>query len=200
MPLDLQDVLLQKAVLPEYFVQHRLEGWLVEHHLLPNSEQLEDVFADYQRRLRTLGEGDETCVKAHVIEPLLDVLGYTRLVHAPEVVTGAGAESGGSLLETADATRQLRAWAIPVGQALDAPNLRGQAYRLSPSRRAERVLRASGERIGLITDSQLKYFMSRLMHPGLVIFIPLCRGTTQFSDLSRVCEWKNLNSLSFDLC
>lgn len=69
------------------------------------------------------------------------------------VITREGAEDGGSLFLTTEG-KKLRVWATALGTDMDAPNRRGRAYRFSASRVAQRVLLASGERAGLLTDGE----------------------------------------------
>ena len=89
----------------------------------------------------------------HVLEPLVEHLGYDEIGRQCETITREGPEDGGWLL-TSLKGRSLRAWSAPLGMDLDAPNRRGRAYRFSPSRVAQRVLLAQGERIGLLTDGE----------------------------------------------
>ena len=84
---------------------------------------------------------------------LIERLGYASLERQAAVITREGAEDGGWLFSTPDG-KKLRAWTVSLGTDLDAPNRRGRAYRFSPSRVAQRVLLASGERMGLLTDGE----------------------------------------------
>ena len=56
---------------------------------------------------------------------------------------------------------RLRVWATPIEEDLDAPARRGRAYRFSHVRIAQRVLLATGERLGLLTNGiQLRLLIS----------------------------------------
>ena len=63
--------------------------------------------------------------------------------------TREGREDGGYLLTAPDGAK-LRVWTTDLDEDLDAPAKRGQAYRFSHLRIAQRVLLASGERVGLL--------------------------------------------------
>jgi hypothetical protein len=93
-----------------------------------------------------------------------------------EVITREGAEDGGWLFTTAEGQR-LRAWTVSLGTDLDAPNRRGRAYRFSPSRVAQRVLLASGERMGLLSDGEeLRILLCDPARPDSHISIRLDRA------------------------
>lgn len=158
--LDLRDCSFFGHALPEPFVKFQLEDRLKKRRLLPaasgrDGRTLQERWDVYRRKLRGLGsQGREIRVANHVLEPLRGRLGYSSLERQGEVATREGPEDGGWLFEASDAEARLRAWTVSVGTDLDAPNRRGRAYRFSPSRVAQRVLQAKGERIGLMTDGQ----------------------------------------------
>jgi hypothetical protein len=160
MALDLRDVTFTGPAMPEPFVRYKLEELLAKKKLLvregkAESKDLQDRWAVYRKKLLALGEqGLETRVLNHVIEPLVERLGYGTLVPSDKVTTREGTESGGFLLRSADESQHLRAWVVPVGTDLDAPNKRGRAYRFSPALVAQRVLLTKGERVALLTDGQ----------------------------------------------
>jgi hypothetical protein len=56
------------------------------------------------------------------------------------------------LLLTEDGTAKLRVWCVDLDADLDAPARRGLAYRFSHTRIAQRVLLATGERLGILTN------------------------------------------------
>jgi hypothetical protein len=159
MALDLRDCTFFGPALPEPFVKFELERHLTKRKLLPHTrgddgKAVADAWESYRRKLRALGEqGGDRRVANHVLEPLVDRLGYATLTTQPEVATREGMEAGGLLFEDG-AQGKLRAWAWPLGTDLDAPSRRGRAYRYSPSRVAQRVLLAQGERVGLLTDGE----------------------------------------------
>jgi hypothetical protein len=78
------------------------------------------------------------------------VLGYGDPSRQEPVVTREGPEDGGWVLAGPGAA--LRTWSIATDSDLDAPRRSGRAYRFSPMRSAQRVLRARNERAGLLTD------------------------------------------------
>jgi hypothetical protein len=154
--------------LPEPFVKGQLETLLARRGLLPRlkageAKSLQERWEVVRRRLRMLGgQGGAIRVAQHVLEPLASELGYASCTREPAVATREGEEDGGWLMRTGDGAATgaatgaavLRGWAVAVGTDLDAPNRRGRAYRFSPSRVAQRVLLARGERLGLLTDGE----------------------------------------------
>ena len=69
---------------------------------------------------------------------------------------------------------RLRAWSFATETDLDAPHRSGRAYRFSPMRSAQRVLLASGERLGLLTDGEeLRLLLCDPARPDSHIAIPL---------------------------
>lgn len=159
MAFDLRDCTFFGPALPEPFVKFQLEAELAKRKLIPkpsdeDGRSLQDRWEVYRRKLRALGEsGGDRRVANHVLEPLSERLGYERFEAQPEVITREGPESGGWLFTAPDG-RELRAWSVGLGEDLDAPSRRGRAYRFSPARVAQRVLLASGERVGLLTDGE----------------------------------------------
>jgi hypothetical protein len=159
MALELRDCTFYGPALPEPFVKFQLERELNKRNLLgrttgPEGRALEERWEVFRRKLRQLGEqGGDRRVANHVLEPLIERLGYASLERQAAVITREGAEDGGWLFSTPDG-KKLRGWAVSLGTDLDAPNRRGRAYRFSPSRVAQRVLLASGERMGLLTDGE----------------------------------------------
>ena len=165
MSLDLRDCTFAGPAMPEPFVKYRLEELLTKKKLLAKAtgdagKKLLESWQAYRNKLRSLGEqGLDQRVLHHVLEPLVERLGWQLLDKADQVATREGREDGGYLLripppEGEGEAPHLRAWVHPVGTDLDAPNKRGRAYRFSPGLVAQRVLLAKGERIGLLTDGQ----------------------------------------------
>jgi hypothetical protein len=182
MPLDLQDCTFFGPALPEPFVRFDLESLLQKARLLPRTvgaegKELQARWEVLRNRLRALGDqGGSLRVAHHVLEPLRDHLGYAEMSREPTVATREGEEDGGFLLKTADGKASLRAWAVSVDTDLDAPNRRGRAYRFSPTRVAQRVLLAQGERFGLLTDGlELRLLVSDPARPDSQISIRLDR-------------------------
>ncbi len=158
MALDLRDCEFFGPALPEPFVKFQLEQHLNKRKLLPaatgaEGKHLRERWDVYRRKLRLLGErGLERRVASHVLEPLVELLGYTEIEYQQsEVITREGAENAGYLMKGKNGA-QLRTWSVAVDTDLDAPNRRGRAYRFSPNRVAQRVLLAQNERVGLLTD------------------------------------------------
>ncbi len=149
MSLELRDCTVSGAALPAPFLRFELEATLTRLGLLipPDSAQ----WTALRRGVRTLGRiGGPQRVHNHVIAPLSRVLGYQEPAKQEPIVTREGPEDGGWLLTGSGAT--LRTWSIATETDLDAPRRGGRAYRFSPTRAAQRVLRARNERAGLLTD------------------------------------------------
>lgn len=159
MALDLRDCTPFGSALPEPFLHDLIEHELSRRDLLPGltgeaGRRLEEDWDFLRRKLHALGgQGGDRRVANHILEPLGQRLGYPVMERQVEVQTREGAEDGGWLLKDG-AGHQLRVWALAVGQDLDAPNRRGRAYRFSPGRATQRVLLASGERAGLLTNGE----------------------------------------------
>ncbi|HET7881897.1 MAG TPA: hypothetical protein VFL55_13515 [Acetobacteraceae bacterium] len=150
MNLDLRDCAFHGPALPEHFVHFELGAVLTKLGLLPaDATAVEREWSTLRRQLRTGGGPSSVC--SHVIAPLARSLGFATPVRQTEAMTREGAEDGGWLLQSPCGAR-LRAWAFAADTDLDAPHRTGRAYRFSPMRSAQRVLLASGERLGLLTD------------------------------------------------
>ena len=132
-----------------------------------------------------LGGGDARAVHQHVTVRLARALGYGRLVRQEPVRTRDGVEDGGWLLQAANGAR-LRAWSVAGDlDSVDGSTVGGstvgglpRGVRGSPTRIAQRVLLARGERAGLISD-------------GDVVRLLLCDPSRADSHLSfPVGEWR----------
>ena len=149
MSLDLRDCTVGGAALPEPFLRFELEAVLSRHGLLRIPDATH--WAAVRRGIRGLGRiGGPQRVHNHVVAPLSLVLGYADPSRQDTVVTREGPEDGGWVLAGPNAA--LRTWSIATDSDLDAPRRSGRAYRFSPMRSAQRVLRARNERAGLLTD------------------------------------------------
>jgi hypothetical protein len=160
MALDLQfDCTFTGPALPLPFVTLSLESELTRLRLLPRligdeGRAFDDFWTSYRAHLRQLvSQGGSVRVKNQVIDPLAAFLplGYSAVQPSDDVQTREGRENGGSFLVTPDGAR-LRFWTAAMNEDLDAPARRGEAYRFSHTRIASRVLLASGERLGLLTN------------------------------------------------
>ncbi len=152
MPLDLSNCRFQGPALPEPFVKFDLDKELIRLRLLPKATALKAEWEVYRRRLRELAtSGGALRVRNHVVEPLVSFLGYSRLDDGGEVTTREGNEDAGALLVAEDGSK-LRVWITSFDEDLYSPTRRGRAFRFSHLRRAQRVLLASGERAGLLTN------------------------------------------------
>jgi hypothetical protein len=160
MSLSLQnDTTFTGPALPEPFVRLQLEAELTRLGLLPRTtgeegRALAEFWRIYRAHLRLLvSQGGSLRVRNQAVEPLLSFapFGYTSVEDASEVTTREGHESGGCFLTGTGGTR-LRCWTAPLGEDLDAPARRGEAYRFSHGRIASRVLLATSERIGLLAN------------------------------------------------
>jgi hypothetical protein len=127
------------AALPEPFLRFELESTLARLGLIAMPDTAH--WAALRRGVHTLGRiGGSQRVHNHVVVPLSRVLGYGDPLRQEPVVTREGPEDGGWLLT--DTTTSLRTWAIAAETDLDAPRRAGRAYRFSPTRSAQRELRA----------------------------------------------------------
>lgn len=184
--LNLSDIQFSGPAFPEPFVRFELEKELKD--LLPKAtgdagRALDATWDTYRRHLRELvSQGGPIRVRNAVIEPLLSHLGYTEIVQTDEVTTREGREPGGWLLNGPDGS--LRVWATALGDDLDAPTRRGNAFRFSPLRIAQRVLLATNERIGLLTNGiELRILLSDPARTDSQVEIPVeshwkrCRET-----------------------
>ena len=181
MPLNLlPDCTFIGPALPDPFVRFELEKELGNAKLLAKNtgeegRTLQESWEPYRRKLRELGvSGGAVRVRNHVLEPLVARLGYTRLEPAGLVATREGQEDGGYLMFSADGAAKLRVWAADLEEDLDAPARRGAAYRYSRTRIAQRVLLASGERLGLLTNGvELRLLISDPARPDSQVIIPI---------------------------
>ena len=149
MSLDLRDCTVSGAALPEPFLRFELEATLIRLGLASAPDA--DCWTALRRGVRTLGRtGGPQRVHNHIVVPLSRMLGYQDPAKQEPIVTREGPEDGGWLLHGPSAA--LRTWSIATETDLDAPNRAGRAYRFSPTRAAQRVLRARNERAGLLTD------------------------------------------------
>ncbi|BDA73996.1 hypothetical protein CAL7716_081620 [Calothrix sp. PCC 7716] len=180
MPLELlQHCTFTGPALPEPFVRFELEKELTKAKLIPKNtgsegKELQEAWTVYRRKLRELvARGGALRVRNHIITPLLTLLRYDRIESAGEVATREGLESGGELLVNASGDK-LRVWCVDFETDLDAPAKRGSAYRYSHLRIAQRVLLASGERFGLLTNGvELRLIISDPARPDSQVTIAI---------------------------
>lgn len=165
---------------PSPYVRVDLEQELIKKKLLPKTtgsegKKLQDSWDAYRRKLRNLvSQGGSVRVCNHVFEPLVERLGFKTIVKADDVGTREGLESSGYILTSQDGAAGLRVWATEMNDDLDAPARRGRAYRFSPVRIAQRVLLATGERLGLISNgSELRILICDPARPDSQIEIPI---------------------------
>ena len=171
MTLDLSDCTFNGSVLPAPFIRFELESQLARLGLL-QQRGIERDWATVRNRLRSAGGGQQR-VCNHVIAPLAECLSFARPIRQQEVTTREGTEDGGWLLP-APIGIGLRTWAFAAETDLDVPHRTGRAYRFSPMRSASRVLRVSGERVGLLTNGQeLRILLCDPLRPDGHIAIPL---------------------------
>jgi hypothetical protein len=152
----LRDCSFVGPAFPEPFVQFELEPELAKADLLPattgaQGRELQALWDMYRRKLRELISGGPRRVRNHVIEPLLERLGYERISDADDIRTREGSEDGGALLIAPDGST-LRVWCTEYDEDLDAPTRRGAAYRFSHLQVSRRVLKVQQERVGLLTS------------------------------------------------
>ncbi len=173
MTLDLNDCAFQGPALPQPFVRFELCDLLEKLGLLvhQHGKTFERRWAALRRRLRSTGGPQSIC--DHIIAPLARHLDFGPPLRAGPVVTREGPEDGGWMMRARGGSR-LRSWAIAGGADLDAPPRDGRAYRSSPMRRAQRVLLASRELMGLVTDGQeLRLLLCDPAREGSHVTVPL---------------------------
>ena len=138
----------------EPFARFELTAHLTKRGLLtnPQAKEFERSWSTFRGLLRRCGamDGPQRACN-YVLAPLARCLGFDRPVRQEDVGTREGVEDGGWLMQASCGT-QVRAWSVGAEAGLDAPHRAGHAYRFSPTRSAQRVLLASGERLGLLTD------------------------------------------------
>jgi hypothetical protein len=144
-------VFIGPSVTPR-FASHELPALLSRHGLYPHEPAVA-----WRRILRGLRDfaatGGPVRVLHYVVNPLGTALGYGETRREDTIVTRDGAEDGGYTLRTLTGS-MLRVWPVGSDTDLDTQSKRGSATRVSPVRRASRVLRACGECIGLITNGE----------------------------------------------
>ncbi len=171
--LALHDCIFCGPALPEPFVRFELTAQLTKLGLLTNchDRDFERDWSALRRQFRSSGGPQSVC--NHIIAPLAPRLGFGPPARQVDVATREGIEDGGWLM-LAPCGARLRAWSFATTTDLDAPHRTGRAYRFSPIRSAQRVLLASGERLGLLTDGkELRLLLSDPSRPDSHIAMPL---------------------------
>jgi hypothetical protein len=165
--LDLSDCSFVGPAFPVPFVRFELGEHLARLGLLPATCD----WKSFRQQLRPAGGAPRVC--NHVIVPLASSLSFGSPVRQDDVSTREGAEDGGWLM-TAPCGARLRAWAVAADTDLDAPSRTARAYRFSPTRSALRVLLASAEHLGLLTDGhELRLLLCDPVRQDSHIAIPL---------------------------
>ncbi len=137
------------SALPEPFLRFELEPALNRLGLMRPIDPARWVAM--RRGIRGLGRiGGPQRVLRHVVAPLATLLGYDQPARQTPVRTREGLEDGGWHLPSPGTS--LPVWAVGTDTDLDSPNRTGRAYRFSPTRAAQRVLRARQYRAGILTD------------------------------------------------
>jgi hypothetical protein len=161
MDLDLSDLQFHGPAFPEPFVKFELEKELSKLNLLSKTtgregEELDGQWDTYRRKLRMMSTmGGALHVQSHVVEPILQLLGYSTFESSEPIKTTeeqVSGESGGVLLVSHDGKSKLRLWSASYDEDLYAPTKRGRAYRYSHLRIAQRVLKSTGERLGVLSN------------------------------------------------
>ena len=162
--------------IPEPFLRFELETVLRRSGLI--EPPAADLWAAMRRGVHRLGSiGGPQRVHNQIVVPLAHLLGYGNPERQEPVDTREGAEDGGWLMTGSGAS--LRAWSVGTEDMLDAPRGNGRAYRYSPMRAAQRVLRARRERIGLLTDGEsLRFLMCDPVEANSYIAVPLAGWDT----------------------
>ena len=111
MAFDLSDCEFRGPALPEPFVKFELEKELSNKKLLRKvvgmeGDELRQMWDVYRRKLHGLvALGGAIRVFNHVIEPLIQELGYSRVEESPDVQTREDLEAGGRLLVSEDGSK-----------------------------------------------------------------------------------------------
>jgi len=186
--LDLPDCSFAGPALPEPFVRFELARLLVRLRLLP-LPRAERQWSTIRQHLATIGaSAGPLRVHNQLVVPLAACLGYASPTRAEPVQTREGVEDGGWLMQAADGTR-LRSWTVGADIDLDVPLRSGRAYRFSPTRCAQRVLLAAGERAGLLSNGEeLRVLLCDAARPDshLAIRLATWRGLHEPADSFRL--------------
>jgi len=159
------------------FLAHGLPEFLARRGLYPIEPAVH--WRSIQRGLRDFAAaGGPVRVLHHVVNPLATALGYDEIRREEPISTREGPEDGGYTLrisgQAAGAGASLRSWAVGSDIDLDTPSKRGTAARISPMRRASRVLRVRGECIGIVTNGEaLRLLFCDPSGPDSHIVVPL---------------------------
>lgn len=143
--LDLEDCVLAGPAMTASFLHQGLAR-VIE---LPG-----EIDTDWDGLRAGLRRGGAQLVHRHVTLQLARALGYGRVVRQDSVTTRDGQEDGGWLMQASTGAR-LRVWSIDSETDLDAAGASPRAFRCSPTRIAQRVLLALGERVGLLTNGDV---------------------------------------------
>ncbi|HQT75441.1 MAG: hypothetical protein B7Z80_00190 [Rhodospirillales bacterium 20-64-7] len=167
MTLDLADCAFSGPALPEPFLRTGLE--------LTASAGLEATWDNLRVGLRS---GGEHRVHTFITTRITTALGYARPVRQAPMMTREGAEDAGWLAQARDGG-SLRVWSFGEETDLDAGARTPRTSRSSPMRVAQRVLLASGERVGLLTN-------------GAVLRVVLCDPVRADSHVSiDIGDWRS---------
>ncbi|MGA3000164.1 MAG: N-6 DNA methylase [Acetobacteraceae bacterium] len=135
------------------FASHALPALLSRLGLYPTEPT--EAWRMIQQGLQDFAAtGGPVRVLHHVVNPLAAALGYSEIRREDTVATREGQEDGGYSLRTRSGSA-LRVWPLGSDIDLDTPLRRGTATRVSPLRRAVRVLRACGECVGVVTNGEV---------------------------------------------
>jgi hypothetical protein len=142
--LDLDDCVLSGPAMTAPFLRDRLA------QVVDLRRGVEPCWDTLRGSLRN---GGVQRVHQTVTASLASAFGYGRPLRQAAVITREGQEDGGWLLPAANGTR-LRAWSVAGEMDLDGSQRSLRACRSSPTRIAQRVLLAGGERAGLLTNGE----------------------------------------------
>jgi hypothetical protein len=143
--LDFDDCVLVGSAMTETFLREGLA------QVANVSSGVEAGWDGFRASLRI---GGAQRVHQHVMTKLASAFGYGRPLRQHSVSTREGQEDGGWLLQATNGER-LRAWSISSDVDLDGPERSVRAFRSSPTRIAQRVLLATGERAGLLANGEI---------------------------------------------
>jgi hypothetical protein len=134
------------------FAARALPALLSKHGLYPDDTVI--AWRTIYRGLQDFASaGGPVRVLHHIVNPIRTAVGYGETRREDMIATREGLEDGGYLLRVQNGS-SLRVWPLGSDTDLDTPSKRGAATRISPLRRAGRVLRARGERAGIVTNGE----------------------------------------------
>lgn len=164
--------------LPDAFIHHELEQAL--KGALPARNETVDLWRSVRRSLsQPLTENSgQVRVRNIILQPIVSAMGYGELLAAGMVRTRERDEMGGYLGKASHigkvGSAHLRCWSWDYNVDLDAPIAQGLTSRYTPQRIAERVLLATREPAGLVTNGvELRLILSEASRASSTVDVSL---------------------------